>query len=40
MVQEVTRCGEREFEVETPRNPIDRSGTNGNRVLEKISPYF
>jgi hypothetical protein len=35
MLKEVTRCGEHESEVETPRNPIGRQGTNGNRVRWK-----
>ena len=27
----VIRCGEHESETQTPRNPIGRPGTNGNR---------
>ena len=35
MLLEVTRFGEFEFEVHSPRNPIGRPGTNGNRVRRK-----
>jgi hypothetical protein len=35
MLQEVTRCGDHESAVETPRNPIGRPGTNENRVRRK-----
>ena len=35
MLQEVTRCGELESEVHSPRNPIGRPRTNGNRVRRK-----
>jgi hypothetical protein len=32
---EVTRCGELESEIHSPRNPIGRPRTNENRVLWK-----
>ena len=32
---EVTRCGELESEIHSPRNPIGRPGTNENRVFWK-----
>ena len=35
MLLEVTRCGEFESEVRSPRNLIGRPGTNGNRVGRK-----
>ena len=35
MLLEVTRCGEFESEVHSPRNLIGRPGTNGNRVGRK-----
>jgi hypothetical protein len=35
MLMEVTRCGELEYEVRWPRNPIGRPETNGNRVCRK-----
>jgi hypothetical protein len=35
MLLEVVRCGEHESEAQTPRHPIGRPGTNGNRVCRK-----
>ena len=35
MLLEVTRCGEFESGAQTPRNPIGRPGTNGNRFRRK-----
>jgi hypothetical protein len=35
MLLEVTRCGEFESEVHSPRIPIGRQGTNENRVRWK-----
>ena len=35
MLPEVSRCGKHESGVPTPRNPIDRPGTNGNRAQQK-----
>ena len=37
MPQEVTRCRKHESGVETPRKPIDRPGTNRNRVHRKTT---
>ena len=36
---EVSRCGKHESGAQTPRKPIGRPGTNGNRVRGKTSPY-
>ena len=36
----VSRCGKHESEVQTPRNPIGRPGTNGNWVRGRISAYY
>ena len=35
MFLEVTRCGELESGVHSPRKPIGRPGTNGNRAPRK-----
>ena len=34
MLQQVTRCGEHESGVQTPRKPIGRQGINENRARE------